>query len=156
MSSVLNIITEEEKGLEQKPSAVGIRMSGYKKDTFGTVAHHSVIFMSVFWLIIFTMLIMDYYGWFSGINYRDQAMLFVDKKTLSIVFIAVWHITAIWLLTLYFQSTKLLTYFLAEESLAHANYVLVEKKTEIQDIVNQKRDWVLELLKFGSYFFPSK
>lgn len=156
MNSVLNIITEDEKELDQKPSGVGIRMTGYKKDRFGTIAQHSVIFMSIFWFIIFAILIMDYYGWFGGINYRDQAMLFVDQKTLSIVFITVWHLTALWLVTLYFQSTNLLTYFLAEETLAVAKYVLVEKKSEVQDIINQKRDWVLDLLKFGRYFFPSK
>jgi cation-transporting ATPase 13A3/4/5 len=83
-------------------------------------------------------------------------MLFIDRKTLSTVFITIWHLTAVWLVTLYFQSNNLLTYFLTEETLANATHVLVEKKTEIQSIVNQKRDWVLDLLKLESYFFPAK
>lgn len=152
MNSILDIITEEGK----ESHAIGIRMTGYKKDFFGTIVQHSVIFMSIFWFIIIIILIMDYYGWFASINYRDQAMLFIDLNTLSGVFIIVWHLTAVWLVTLYFQSTNLLTYFLAEESLADATYVLVEKKVEVENVVNQKRDWVLDLLKAEKYFSSSK
>ena len=154
--STLNIITEDDKNPDEKPNLIGIRMSGYKNDTFGSIVRYSVILMSIFWMFIFLILIMDYYGWFSGINYRDQAMLLVDQRTLSIVFIVIWNFTAIWFITLYSQSTNLLTYFLGEESLENSSYVLIEKKMEVQNIVNQKADWVSYLLRIEKYFHFAK
>ena len=155
-NSKLNIVTEDENMSDQKLNLIGVRMSGYKNDRFGLFVKHSMVFMSIFWMLIFAILIGDYYGVFYGINYRDQAMLLVDRKTLSIAFIIVWNLTALWFVTLYLHSTNLLTYFLAEELLEYSDFVLIEKKMDVHDIVESKKDWIFYVLKLETLFRSQK
>lgn len=107
-------------------------MSGFKSNYFGMVGKSTLIHMSVGWILILGILIGDYYGMFVSLNYRDGAMLFNDRPTLSKAFVALWHITTFWFLFLQMQSTNLLTYFLADETLDKASDVLIEKKIQAQ------------------------
>ena len=127
-------------------------MSGYKRDVFGTFAWISIVGMSLFWIAILIVLICDYYGLFSGLNYRDRSMLLVDQPTLSIVFVIIWHLTTIWFLTLKFQSDNLITYFLRKERLHSADYILIEKKLDPQAVLKGLGPIVSFFIQLEKYF----
>ncbi len=131
-------------------------MSGYTTDYFGFFAKSTMIHLSIGWLLILGLLIGDYYGMFVSLNYRDGSMLFNDRPTLSKAFVVVWHIATIWFLVLQIHSTNLKTYFLADETLDKASYVLIEKKIQTQTTLKGLGPIVSYILSFEKIFVPRR
>ena len=149
--------SQDEKSPEKHNSKLhAIRMTGYKFSLFGFIAKISIIVMSFIWLIILTILIADYYGFFAALNYKERTKLFVDQPTLSNVFVIVWHIVTIWFLVLQLNAPNLKSYFLTKESFINSTHVLVEKKIESQESVNNLGNVAEYFLAYFNYLKSEK
>ncbi|KAJ3353378.1 hypothetical protein HDU83_006863 [Entophlyctis luteolus] len=107
----------------------GLRFTGYKRDPLGTSASVTVAVTSFLWMILLTVLVLDYYAVFSRFNFREESdLLFNDHELLSTVFILSWHFVVIWFLGLKFIQDKSDSYFSRRVPITEATMVQVEKR----------------------------
>ncbi|KAJ3121430.1 hypothetical protein HK100_012392, partial [Physocladia obscura] len=107
----------------------GLRFTGYMSDPLGSTAAVTVAVTSFIWMILLTVLVLDYYAVFSGFNFREESdLLFNDHELLSSVFIVSWHFVLVWFLGLKVIQDKSDSYFSKRVPISEASMVQVEKK----------------------------
>ncbi|KAJ3014733.1 UNVERIFIED_CONTAM: hypothetical protein HDU68_000163, partial [Siphonaria sp. JEL0065] len=107
----------------------GLRFTGYKTDVLGSIAAVTVGLTSFIWMILLTILVLDYYTVFSGFNFREESdLLFNDHELLSTVFIISWHFVLVWFLGLKTIQDRSESYFGKRVAINEASLVQVEKK----------------------------
>ncbi|KAJ3214485.1 hypothetical protein HDU67_001617 [Dinochytrium kinnereticum] len=120
-------VTEEGGGAARVPT--NLRFLGYCPDLVGTITSWTVGLVSLFWIVLIGVLILDYYAVFASLNFRANSdMIFYDHDLLSAVFIVVWHIVSLWFVFLKVRQSRSKAYFGRRVSLQGATFVLVEKK----------------------------
>eukprot|EP00842_Homolaphlyctis_polyrhiza_P007118 jgi/Hompol1/996/HPOL_001171-RA len=121
----------DESGIHQhtkrRSKRSGLRFTGYSHSYFGLFVKSTLYFVSAFWFIFMGIVIADYYEVFSGYSSRNSALIFGDHESLSMIFIGLWHLMAVWFVMLQINSTWLQTYFAVRAPLAAASHVLIEK-----------------------------
>ncbi|KAJ3127047.1 hypothetical protein HK098_006844 [Nowakowskiella sp. JEL0407] len=107
-----------------------LQFIGYRPDFFGAITLGFIRLASVVLVMLIFVLILDYYAVFSGLTFRDEAMVFVNHTNLSKAFILVWHMTTVWFLILKANGGHNLTYFGRRCPLANATMVKIKKRIE--------------------------
>ncbi|KAJ3217373.1 hypothetical protein HDU67_008075 [Dinochytrium kinnereticum] len=111
--------------------SLNLRFLGYRFDPIGSAAGATVTVISIVWIVLMFILILDYYAVFAGLGFRAQSdMIFYDHDLLSTVFIVVWHIVTLWFTGLKLGQERAKAYFGMRVALAQASFVIVEKKEE--------------------------
>jgi cation-transporting ATPase 13A3/4/5 len=113
--------------IEEGLPATNIRFKAYKRDAFGTFVKYSIIIASIGWIVIFGVLIGDYYEIFASWSRKNDRLIFINHSNLSKVFIVFWHFTLAWFLTLQTKKSSMKTLFLSPTEVTNAEFVLVEK-----------------------------
>jgi hypothetical protein len=101
--NIPGISHDKEKGkiaLEEVDDCdLDLTMHGYAPSAFGEVAKASLYVTSAILLLIMVVLTLDYYSAFAIFTNKGAAfMLFNNHETLSVLFVAMWHITTFWFL----------------------------------------------------------
>jgi E1-E2 ATPase len=114
-------------GNEKLSNEGNISFTGYKKDWFGSLIGKVMWLTSIIIMVIFGVLIMDYYQ----LLLPDQRLVFIDHTNLSKVFIVFWHFALSWFVGLYLCASWLQTYLLMPTAInSLPDYILVNKKIE--------------------------
>jgi hypothetical protein len=107
---------------KEKDSAIGMEdgddsdqelvMHGYTPSAFGEVAKASLFVTSILLSLCMVILTLDYYYAFSIFTNKGATfMVFNDHETLSLYFVAMWHITTFWFLGLKVKLEPSLIFF---------------------------------------------
>ncbi|KAJ3105762.1 hypothetical protein HDU97_007582 [Phlyctochytrium planicorne] len=151
------MVTEESGGGKEGRTPQNLRFLGYTPDGVGNVTSFTVGAVSIFWIALIGVLILDYYAVFSGIGFRANSdMIFYDHDLLSTVFIVVWHISAIWFVSVKYRQSRSVAYFGRRVGLGQAKFVVVEKReTKAVHMANMGKlvEWIWRIeSKVQKYF----
>ena len=136
----------ELSNIRKSSAPSNIRFYGYTKDPFGAFVMASIATTSIFWFFLMGIVIADYYEVFSGYNYRDSALLLGNHDNLSFVFIILWHVMAIWFITIKLNSSSLQTYFYCRTALSSSTHILVEKRVDASVAMNHGADPIVDFV----------
>ncbi|KAJ3071989.1 hypothetical protein HDU98_004477 [Podochytrium sp. JEL0797] len=107
----------------------GLHFTGYKADILGSIAAVTVGATSFIWMILLSILVLDYYAVFAGFDIREESeMIFNDHELLSTVFIISWHFVLVWFLGLKTIQDRSESYFGRRVPINEATMVQVEKR----------------------------
>ncbi|RKP27439.1 hypothetical protein SYNPS1DRAFT_32456 [Syncephalis pseudoplumigaleata] len=117
---------------------------GYRRSVMGQLAFAILHLTTLVFFLILAIIVVDYYGLVTGVSYG--VMLSSDLS--SAVFVALWHVLAVWLVVLNLLHSQLSNYFRLGTTLSQAHFVRVAKPhpaTSMLDIDGSAADatsWV--------------
>ncbi|KAJ3115397.1 hypothetical protein HDU96_000702 [Phlyctochytrium bullatum] len=119
------------KSAASKGPNPNLRFVGYRNDPIGAAAGATVTLISIVWILLMLVLILDYYQAFARLGFRAESdMIFYDHDLLSTVFIVVWHIVTVWFIFVKLGQERSKAYFGIRVPISQAQYVIVEKRED--------------------------
>ncbi|KAI8871686.1 hypothetical protein GQ42DRAFT_161851 [Ramicandelaber brevisporus] len=100
---------------------------GFINNLIGTTLFYSVYVIAAGWLILIAIIIADYYGAVTGVQFG----VFLTNDLNSKVFCVVWHFTVVWLVTVNVTRARLRNFFRIEVAKHAGSYVQIERPADV-------------------------
>eukprot|EP00123_Amoebidium_parasiticum_P018507 comp24227_c0_seq2/m.44655 comp24227_c0_seq2/g.44655 ORF comp24227_c0_seq2/g.44655 comp24227_c0_seq2/m.44655 type:complete len:1428 (-) comp24227_c0_seq2:591-4874(-) len=118
-------LTKTEENLPFGP-AQDLSQHGYADHWFGTLNKLYMMFISLGWFIVLSLLTVDYYR-FEG---QHRPLFFSNQEVLSEAFIVVWHLTTLWFLVIKGFETTIANFLRLRVPITQATYVEVSRRKD--------------------------
>ncbi|KAI9598633.1 hypothetical protein BDF19DRAFT_410707 [Syncephalis fuscata] len=99
------------------------KFHGYYTSFIGLLAYSVLHLTTLIFFVILAVIVADYYGAVTGVDFG----VLLTSDISSVTFIAIWHVLAVWLVTLNFLHPRLRNYFRLRTILSRAQFVQVAK-----------------------------
>ncbi|PVV01855.1 hypothetical protein BB560_003713 [Smittium megazygosporum] len=125
-----------------------ITFIGYRNNILGSFSFIFTIIMTLGWIALLTVIVVDYYGGFGGVAYS----VFLTSNKSMAIFIFVWHVSSVWFSILVILKDKVRDYYRVRCPLDKSQYVQVIEPKESVILTQSSSALVLKVRHLNERF----